>query len=378
MAAYDVVVCGLGVMGSAALYHLARRGHRVLGIDRFPPGHDRGSSHGETRIIRLAYWEHPSYVPLLRRAYVLWRELEAAAGRPLLNLTGIAEIGPPDGTLITGTLASAHLHGIAHELLTASELMRRYPAFLLPAHYVGVVQPDGGFVEAEPAVLTLQRLAQSHGAEIRIGLAAEVIEPRNGTVHIATGDTTLEASAAVIAVGPWIGSLLPKSGLSLKVTRQVMGWFRPTQPELFAPGRFPVFLIETEHGIHYGFPPFGGDSIKVAKHHHDNEAIDPDSYDRQVSAADEALIRAALAQYLPVANGTLTKAKTCLYTVAPDGDFVIDRLPGSDRIVMASPCSGHGFKFAPVIGEILADLATGRPPACDISRFYADRLRTVP
>ena len=169
MASYDVVVCGLGVMGSAALYHLARRGQRVLGLDRFPADHDRGSSHGETRIIRLAYFEHPSYVPLVRRAYELWRELEVEAARPLLHVTGIAEIGPPDGALVTGTLDAARLHDIPHELLAASELTRRYPAFRLPPHFVGVVQPDGGFVEAEPSVRAMRALAQRHGAEMRFG-----------------------------------------------------------------------------------------------------------------------------------------------------------------------------------------------------------------
>src|SRR4029079_544466 len=162
MAQYDVVVCGLGVMGSAALYHLARRGRRVLGIDRYPPGHDRGSSHGETRIIRLAYFEHPSYVPLVRRAYELWREIEVEAARPLLHVTGIVEAGPPDGTLVTGTLAAARLHDIPHELLAASELTRRYPAFHLPPHFGGVVQRDGGFLEAEASVQSLIALARKH------------------------------------------------------------------------------------------------------------------------------------------------------------------------------------------------------------------------
>ena len=190
MAHYDVVVCGLGVMGSAALYHLARRGARVLGLDRFAAGHDRGSSHGETRIIRLAYFEHPSYVPLVRRAYELWRELETEAARPLLHVTGIAEIGPPDGALVNGTLAAARLHDIPHELIAAPELMRRYPAFRLPPHYVGVVQPDGGFLEAEPSVQALLALAQKHGAEIRFGEPVRAIEPWTTRLRIVTDGAT--------------------------------------------------------------------------------------------------------------------------------------------------------------------------------------------
>ena len=373
MAQYDVVVCGLGIMGSAALYHLARRGQRVLGIDRYPPGHDRGSSHGETRVIRLAYFEHPSYVPLVRRAYALWRELETEAARSLLHVTGIAEVGPPDGALVKGTLAAARLHDIPHELLAASELMRRYPAFRLPPHFVGVVQPHGGFLEAEASVQSLLALAQKHGAEIRTGASVRAIEPANDIARVVTDAVTIEAGTAIVAAGPWVRSLLPGATLPLRVTRQAMAWFAPREPAHFAPGRFPVFLIESDHGIHYGFPPFGA-GLKVAKHHHADETVDPDLYDRSISAADEALIRAALADHLPGANGPLVDAKTCLYTGTPDGDFVIDRLPGAASIVVASPCSGHGFKFAPAIGEILADLADGVPPRHDITRFRIGRF----
>jgi sarcosine oxidase len=371
---YDVVVCGLGVMGAAALYHLARRGKRVLGLDRFAPGHDRGSSHGETRIIRLAYFEHPSYVPLVRRAYELWRDLETEAARPLLHVTGIAEIGPPGSALIEGTLAAAREHAIAHETVAAVELMRRYPAFRLPPHYVGVQQPDGGFLEAEPSVQALTTLAQKHGAEVRFGEGVRAVEPVGDKARIVTERATIEADAAIVSAGPWVSSLLPGASLPLRVTRQVMAWFAPNDPAAFAASRFPVFLIESAHGIHYGFPAHGA-GVKVAKHHHGDEAVDPDLYDRTVSATDEALIRAAVADHLPDANGPLIDAKTCLYTVASDGDFIIDRLPGAASIVIASPCSGHGFKFAPAIGEILADLTTGRTPKHDISRFRISRFR---
>lgn len=373
MAQYDVVVCGLGITGSAALYHLARRGRRVLGLDRFTPGHDRGSSHGETRIIRLSYFEHPSYVPLVRRAYELWRDLEHDAGRRLLHVTGIAEIGPPDGELVTGTLAAARAHAIPHEVLTARELMHRYPAFRLPSDVVGVVQPDGGYLDAEASVQSLLALAQAYGADIRSDMPVHAIEATNDTARLVTDGATVETGCAIIAAGPWASSLLPDAALPLRVTRQVMGWFAPTNDDDFAPDRFPVFLIESAHGVHYGFPHHGV-GVKVAKHHHADEAVDPDTYDRGVSAHDEALIRTAVADHLPGANGPLIDAKTCLYTVTPDGDFIIDRLPGAAAILLASPCSGHGFKFAPAIGEALADIATGRAPRHDISRFRIDRF----
>jgi sarcosine oxidase len=369
MAHFDVVVVGLGVMGSAALHELARRGRRVLGIERFTPGHDRGSSHGATRIIRLGYFEHPSYVPLLRRAYTLWRELEQAAGRRLLHITGIAEMGPPDGALVRGTLASAQLHALPHELLTAAELMRRFPAFRLPPHHVAVVQPDGGFLEAEPSLHALLGLAKNAGAQIRTGETVLTIEPHGDGVRIVTDQGPVEAGMAIVAAGPWLKSLLPDFPAPIRATRQVMGWFAPVEPTLVAPGQLPVFLIESAHGIHYGFPPFGDAGVKVAKHHHRDESVDPQSYDRNVSAADEQLIRAAVAEHLPAANGRLLAAQTCLYTMMPDDDFLIDRLPGCPQVIVASPCSGHGFKFAPVIGEILADLAISGTTEHDIARF---------
>ena len=372
MADFDVVVCGLGAMGSATAYALARRGQRVLGLDRFTPGHDRGSSHGQTRIIRLSYFEHPSYVPLLRRAYDLWRALEQAAGRRLLHITGIAEIGPPGGALVTGTLASSRLHGLAHEIVTASELTRRYPAFQPPSDYVAVLQPDGGFVEAEPSIHAFLALARHHGATVRGGEPVRAIEPLADGVRVVTDREAIEARSAVVAAGPWMKSLIPGLRAPLRVTRQAMAWFEPREPALCA--RLPVFLIESEHGVHYGFAPFGGRGVKVAKHHHRDETVEPDSYDTRVSADDEAAIRAGIADHLPAANGALLGASTCLYTMAPDGDFVIDRLPGAPQVVVVSPCSGHGFKFAPVIGEIAADLALDGASGHDISRFALARF----
>jgi sarcosine oxidase len=361
MSSFDVVVCGLGVMGSAALRELSRRGLRVLGIDRFTPGHDRGSSHGATRVIRLDYFEHPSYVPLLRRAYELWHELEQASGQKLIHITGIVEIGAPDGTLITGVLASIRQHSLPHELLCAEDLMRRFPGFHLPSHYHAMLA-----------------LAKDAGAEIRSGETIRAIEPNSAGVRIVTDHARIDAGSAVITVGPWIKSLiksiLPELQAPLRVTRQVMAWFSPRQPALFQAEHFPVFLMESHHGMHYGFPLDGDGLVKVAKHHHDDETVDPDGYDCTVSTADENLIRSALADHLPDANGARVKATTCLYTVTPDGDFIVDSLPGYPHVVVASPCSGHGFKFAPVIGEILADLVTRCEPRHEISRFSLKRF----
>jgi sarcosine oxidase len=371
MASFDVAVIGLGATGSAALAALASRSRRVIGIDRYVPGHDRGSSHGATRVIRLGYFEHPSYVPLLRAAYPLWRDLEARSGRALLTITGIVEIGTPDSELVEGTLRSSRLHGLAHDILDSQTVMARFPAFRLPEDFIGVFQPEGGFLRLESAIEAMLALARGAGAEIATEEQVLAVEPRASGVCIVTARRTVEAACAIVAAGPWLKSLLPDLPVAIRVTRQVSGWFAPRDATeaLLAPGRFPVFLLQNQHGIYYGFPQDATKGVKVAKHHHFNEAVDPDHYDRSVSPDDEAAIRAVLKAHLPGADGTLLAAKTCLYTMTPDGDFLIDRLPGRPQIIVASPCSGHGFKFAPVIGEILADLATVGTTARDISRF---------
>ena len=374
MAAYDVAVIGLGATGSAALRELARRGARAVGIERFTAVHDKGSSHGETRIIRLGYFEHPSYVPLLRRTYELWRELEAECSRPLMHITGIAEIGTPDSEVVAGTLAASRMHSLPHEVLDAAETMRRFPAFRIPQNYIGVVQPDGGFLDVEPSVAAMIALAQSAGAQVRMEEAVRAIVPSDNAVRIETASGIVDAGTAIVCAGAWVKKLLPGLPVELRVTRQVQAWFEPADTGPFAPGRFPVFLLQSRHGVHYGFPPHGGSGVKVARHHASDEPVDPDTVDRAVSAADEALIRAALADHIPAANGPMLAAKTCLYTVTPDHDFIVDRVPDAANVIVASPCSGHGFKFAPVLGEVLSDLALQGTTRHDISRFRLSRF----
>jgi sarcosine oxidase len=372
MPQYDVIVVGLGVTGLAALAELARRGVRALGIERHAVGHDLGSSHGETRMIRLGYFEHPSYVPLLRRTYALWRALDTVANTRLLHITGIAEMGPADSDIVAGTLAASRMHGLPHEVLDAAEAMRRFPAFRLPQDFVCVVQPDGGFIAAEAAMTTLAAQARTHGAEILSHAEVQSVKPGNGGVRVATSRGDIDAKAVIVAAGPWMTQLVRK--LPLRVTRQVMTWFEAPQPELFVQGRFPVFLLASRHGNHYGFPSLDGRSVKIAKHHHFDETVDPDRVERKISAADEAAVRSALSEFIPAADGPLTAAKTCLYTVTPDHDFIVDRLPDTPNIVVAAACSGHGFKFAPVLGEVLADLAIKGETGQDISRFQLSRL----
>ena len=372
--AYDVAVIGLGATGSAALYRLASRKARVVGIEQFEPAHDRGSSHGRTRIIRLGYFEHPSYVPLVRHAYSLWRELEKASGQKLLTVTGIAEIGAPDSELVAGTLASSRQHGLPHTVLDAKDVMRKIQAFVLPPDFVGVMQPDAGVLEVEPAIRAHLALARDTGAEMRTGETVRAVEPQGGGVRIVTDRGTIEAGTAIVAAGGWASSILPDLPVNLRATRQAILWLKPRQPDLFAPARFPLFMLDSGRGILYGFPARGADGVKVAKHHHEDETVDPSTYNRSVTPRDEALIRDMLAKYLPAADGPVVSSQTCLYTMTPDGDFVLDRIPGREKIILASPCSGHGFKFAPAIGEILADLALRGQTGHDISRFRLARF----
>jgi sarcosine oxidase len=375
----DVIVIGLGIMGTATAMTLARRGQRVVGIERFSIGHDRGSSHGDTRIIRLGYFEHPSYVPLLRSAYRSWNELESRTGQPLMHVTGIAEIGPPDSEIIKGTLRASQEHNLPHTVLDARQVMQRFPAFLLPRDYVAVLQPDGGYLFAEQAIFALARLAKDAGADLRTGETVVDIVPRSHGITVKTDKGSIDAGAVVVTPGAWFHSLLdrflPRLREALKVHRQVLAWFEPINPSLFTPKKFPVLILASEYGNHYGIPPhdmfpYNG-LLKIAKHDFDGPHITPDNYDRTITAEDEEAIRVALRQHLPAANGKLAATRTCLYTTTADRHFLIDHVRGYPQIIFASPCSGHGFKFAPVIGEILADLVLTNKK---IPQFGLERL----
>lgn len=375
MKAFDAAVIGLGAMGSAALFNLAKRGRRVIGFEQFEPGHDKGSSHGESRVIRLSYFEHPSYVPLARRAYEAWRELEQVSGETVLTVTGILEAGRPGSPVVEGSLAASRLHGLAHEPLTGAEINRRFPAFRLPPDWTGLFQPQGGFLRPELAIRQFVRLSERHGAEIRTRTRVLGIEPCATGIRVRTEAETVEAGSVILATGPWIGELAPELKPHLRLTRQVLGWFSPRDPAFFTPDRFPVFILESEDDACYGFPDFAGTGVKVASHQEGAVLEEAKSNVQNGGAADEAQLRRTLRRFLPDADGPLRKMRTCLYTRTPDEDFIVDRSTQDSRIVLASPCSGHGFKFASVLGEVLADLATGHAPANDLARFRMDRLR---
>jgi sarcosine oxidase len=370
---FDIAVIGLGAMGSAALFHLARRGKRAVGIERFDRGHARGSSHGESRAIRLGYFEHPSYVPLARAAYEGWYELERLTGETVLTRTGVLEMGKPGSAIVDGSLAASRLHGLEHELLHAAEIRRRYPQFTLPDNYTAVWQPDGGFVRPELANRLHLELAERAGATVIENRKVMAIEPDAHSVRIVLEDGAIEAGSVIVAAGAWIGDLVPELRRKLTVTRQVLCWFEPRRAEAVAPGNLPVFIVEGADDIAYGFPNVGS-GFKCASHNDSGTLSHADVARQDAGPEDEKRMRDFLDAYLPDAAGPLKAMQTCMYTKTPDEDFVLDLHPSDPRIVVASPCSGHGFKFASVIGEVLADLATERTTRHDISRFRMDRL----
>jgi sarcosine oxidase len=375
---YDVIVAGLGGMGTSVLYHLASRGQRVLGLDRFDLGHAMGSSHGLTRIIRLGYFEGPQYVPMLKRAHALWQETGARAGMKLMHVTGSLDIAPEGDEHVQGALRSCLEHDLTHEVLGRREIERRCPAFALTDRHIALFQPDGGFVASEKAIFAHAGLALAAGAEIRTN--EPMLDWRataHGGVEVRTAGGTYTAGRLVLAAGAWMRDLLPGRRAVLNPVRQAIGWFATRNPALFHESRFPVFILTVEEGNFYGFPLYEHPGVKIGGPHYGREPIDPDSPDRTPSAAQVSRMRDFLKRYMPAANGEPLTIKGCLYTVTPDEHFIIDQVPGVPQAIALSPCSGHGFKFASVIGEIAADLATDRPPAFDLSNFAFDRFASV-
>ena len=373
---YDAIVIGLGGMGSATAFHLARRGRRVLGLEQYGLLHDRGSSHGLTRIIRLAYHEHPSYVPLLRRAYELWHELEQLSGERLLITTGSIEGGPEDGPLFQGALEAARIHDLPHEVLDVAELRRRFPAYgdFEPSTHV-VLQRDGGFLLAERTLLAHINQAVRHGAELHFHEPVLDWEPTaDGGVRVASARAAYEADRLVICAGPWAGRLVPRIASLAVPERQVLAWLQPTRPELFAPDRFPVFVLDVEDGNYYGFPQHDVPGFKFGRYHHLREPMDPDDPDRATHPEDEAILRAFAARYFPGGAGPTILLKACIFTNSPDEHFVIDRLPDASQVSIAAGFSGHGYKFCSLVGEVMADLALDGATSHDIGLFSLSRF----
>ncbi len=353
---YDAIVIGIGGVGSAALYHLATRGARVLGLDRFGPGHDRGSSHGQTRIIRLAYFEHPDYVPLLRRAYQLWSELGECRGRPLYHEVGLLQVGPPDGPVVSGVRRSAQEHGLEIEELSPSEIRRRFPGFHAPDEWHGVFERRAGYLEVEACVVAHLEEAIRLGAELRTGVTVQRWRADGDGLTVTTDAGQFHAERLVLAPGSWAPQLLGDLQLRLEVRRKSQFWY-PSSAEFHADRGCPAFLFDTPEGVFYGLPQIDERGLKVAEHTGGSLVADPLTVDRALEAAEQSRVERFLADHLPSVGRPLLHHSVCMYTLTPDEHFIVDRHPADPRVVLAAGLSGHGFKFTGVLGEALADLA---------------------
>ncbi len=362
-------------MGSAAAYALARRGRRVIGFDRFRPPHASGSSHGESRIIREAYFEQPFYVPLVRRAYARWREIEQESGMRLLLACGGLSIGPPDSALVSGARASARMHHVPCEELSATELHRRFSAWRVPEEMVGLWEPGAGVLFAERCIDAFLSLAIAQGATLAFEEPVLSWRATADGVEVRTARDVYHARRLLLTAGGWARELTGECDLPLTVERNAVHWFAPARlPETLRPDRFPLFLLESAPGrVAYGIPDLGG-GVKAAWHHQ-GELTSADTVRRTIDAAEIEDVRDILERFLPDANGPWIRSTVCTYTNTPDHDFIIDVHPRHEQVLIASPCSGHGFKFSSAIGEILADLAIDGRSDVDLTPFRLTRFR---
>lgn len=373
---YDAIVVGVGGMGSAAVYHLAKRGWSVLGLERFNVPHTMGSSHGMTRIIRLAYFEHPTYVPLLRRAYELWRTLQRESHEELLCITGSIDAGRPGSKVFEGSVTSCEAHSLPHEVLTRTELEMRFTGFRLPRGFRAVLQPDGGFLVPERCIVSHVFGALRHGADVRARERVLDWSPVGGDgVRVRTDRGEYEAGRLIITAGPWAGELCGISTEHVIPERQVLGWFQPLQTGPFELGSFPVFNLTVDEGHFYGFPVYRVPGFKIGLYHHLREVVDPDTMNREAGPADELVLRQCVERYFPQAAGPTMALETCMFTNTPDEHFIIDTHAEYPQVSFAAGFSGHGFKFASVVGEILADLAQSGTTQHQVSRFSLARLQ---
>jgi sarcosine oxidase len=369
---FDRIVVGVGGMGSAAVYELARRGQRVLGLEQFSIPHELGSSAGSTRIFRFAYFEDPSYVPLMRLSFARWQALHRDFGETLLTTTGGLDIGLPSGRVVTGAKAACRTHGLVHDVLRAGEVARRYPAWRLPAAFEAVFQPDAGFLRADRGIVAHVTLARKLGADVHENERVRSWKAIGDRVEVETDRGRYEAGSLVLAAGAWTAKLLGRFKALAIPERQVVGWFKTHGPEL-APGKFPVFILDCpEMGNFYGFPNLADEGFKVGKFRHRRQAVDADSIDRHIAAEDIAVLT-AFGRYLSSPMGAPVGFKTCMFVNSPDEHFILDVLPEHRQVVVAAGFSGHGYKFCAGIGEILADLSMRGETPHDTHLFRLSR-----
>ncbi|HJZ33025.1 MAG TPA: N-methyl-L-tryptophan oxidase [Hyphomicrobiaceae bacterium] len=369
---FDRIVIGVGGMGSATVYELARRGQRVLGLEQFTVPHELGSSAASSRIFRFAYFEDPSYVPLMRLAHARWQALERDFGESLLTTTGGLDIGLPSGRVVRGAKLACQAHGLAHEVLPAAEVNRRFPAWQLPNEFEAVLQPEAGFLLADRAIVAHVSLARRLGAEINENETVVGWKTLGDRVEVETDRARYQAGALIVCAGAWTGKLLPELKALAVPERQVVGWFAAAGRQ-FAPNAFPVFILDCpQHGNFYGIPERDAQSFKVGKFRHRQQTVDADSIDRDIVPEDIAVLT-ALEPYLAGPMGAPRLAKTCMFVNSPDEHFIIDVLPQHPEVVIAAGFSGHGYKFCAAIGEIVADLSLNGHSPHDTRLFRLDR-----
>jgi sarcosine oxidase len=371
---WDVIVIGVGGMGSAAAYHLARR-CKVLAIEQNNIPHDLGSSHGVNRIIRLAYAEDPRYVPMVRHAYRLWRNLEQRIGEQLLFITGGIDVGALTSSIVSGSMESCAMHGLEHEILNSAQLRSRFPGFRLPKTMVAVYQPEGGFVLSERSIVAHVSLALDLGAEIHAREQVLDWKVQKGKVTVRTNRSSYRSQRLVITAGPWAADSVKQLKGIVKPERQVLLWVQPKRPDLFRMGAFPVFYMQSSEGKFYGLPVYGIPGFKIGKYNHLKQQVDPNRMDRECHPRDEKVLREAIRKYFPDADGPTIAMKTCLFSNTEDEHFILDLHPDFPEVSIAAGFSGHGFKFCPVVGEIMADLAlNGGSESFDLGLFKLKRL----
>jgi len=356
MKAFDAIVLGLGGMGSAALYHLAARGLNVLGLEQFDIAHDRGSSHGVTRLIRKAYFEHPDYVPLVTRSYERWRELEAESNQTLLTRTGLLMFGPPDGDVIRGVRRAATEHNLSFEEPSLAQAASRWPGFVPDPAMVALYEPDAGTLAVERCVRVHVALAAARGATVRFHEPVVSWEAGRDSVVASTNQGRYVGGRLMICGGSWSGRILKELRLPLRVLRKVVFWYEVTGDWHRQDRGCPVFCFDALNAFYYGFPVIDAEGLKLADHHGGEPVDDPDHLDRGWHESDQRGADEFVRSHLR-GVGRVRKHAVCMYTMTPDQHFIIDQVPDQPNVIFAAGFSGHGFKFAPMIGSILADLA---------------------
>ncbi|WP_217597929.1 N-methyl-L-tryptophan oxidase [Cohnella sp. GbtcB17] len=374
---YDVIVVGAGSMGMSAGYHLAARGLKTLLVDAFDPPHTGGSHHGEPRLIRHVYHGGPHYVRLALRADALWRELEERTGERLLERSGVLNVSDRDVYAYDGRFADADSEGIRYESLDASEIMRRWPGWKVPAHYRGLFEPDAGYLYSERCVAAYRREALAAGAELLTDTAVLGIEARKGSLTVKTNRGEYAAGQALITAGAWFKSLEPSVTLPIRAVRKVVGWFEADE-RLYGAGHLPGFTFGGPAGGYYGFPSIGGAGVKIGRHD-GGRPWQPGERFESFGAypEDEADLRAALREFLPGAEGRLIHGAACKYELSPDEQFLIDAHPELPGVLLAGGFSDNGFKFASAIGEALAEWTASGVPPQDLLPFSFSRFSSA-